>query len=384
MSNYYTGVMILTVFGMIVMTFIVDENPTLAKNIKKRFFFSYIVVMAGAVLEWLAVFLQVHSSAVFLHLLVKTLELDIAPIIPVAILPAISEDRRLLRVMASIAVANAIIEFLSAKLGFVFYVDAANVYHHGKFYFLYISSYMIEIVCLIVGAVSIIRKHQSRGVWLLFLMFSYLVMGIAMQVIDSSIRVDYITIMVVLIFLYIEHEDVIRSSDSLTKILNRHCYDSIISNIKSGALIVNIDIDYFKRCNDTYGHLFGDQVLKEIADVIHTCVGRNGMCFRTGGDEFCILIEGRNSVDPERLIESLHQKMAERRKKDERLPFISTGYAVFVPVNESFQDAVERADIMMYKFKNFRKKLLSEGKDASYAEIQRILKSTSIDGSRTN
>lgn len=384
MSNYYTGVMILTVFGMIVMTFIVDENPTLAKNIKKRFFFSYIVVMAGAVLEWLAVFLQVHSSAVFLHLLVKTLELVIAPIIPVAILPAISEDRRLLRVMASIAVANAIIEFLSAKLGFVFYVDAANVYHHGKFYFLYISSYMIEIVCLIVGAVSIIRKHQSRGVWLLFLMFSYLVMGIAMQVIDSSIRVDYITIMVVLIFLYIEHEDVIRSSDSLTKILNRHCYDSIISNINSGALIVNIDIDYFKRCNDTYGHLFGDQVLKEIADVIHTCVGRNGMCFRTGGDEFCILIEGRNSVDPERLIESLHQKMAERRKKDERLPFISTGYAVFVPVNESFQDAVERADIMMYKFKNFRKKLLSEGKDASYAEIQRILKSTSIDGSRTN
>lgn len=384
MSNYYTGVMILTVFGMIVMTFIVDENPTLAKNIKKRFFFSYIVVMAGAVLEWLAVFLQVHSSAVFLHLLVKTLELVIAPIIPVAILPAISEDRRLLRVMASIAVANAIIEFLSAKLGFVFYVDAANVYHHGKFYFLYISSYMIEIVCLIVGAVSIIRKHQSRGVWLLFLMFSYLVMGIAMQVIDSSIRVDYITIMVVLIFLYIEHEDVIRSSDSLTKILNRHCYDSIISNINSGALIVNIDIDYFKRCNDTYGHLFGDQVLKEIADVIHTCVGRNGMCFRTGGDEFCILIEGRNSVDPERLLESLHQKMAERREKEERLPFISTGYAVFVPVNESFQDAVERADIMMYKFKNLRKKLLSEGKDASYAEIQRILKSTSIDGSRTN
>ena len=384
MSNYYTGVMILTVFGMIVMTFIVDENPTLAKNIKKRFFFSYIVVMAGAVLEWLAVFLQVHSGAVFLHLLVKTLELVIAPIIPVAILPAISEDRRLLRVMASIAVANAIIEFLSAKLGFVFYVDAANVYHHGKFYFLYISSYMIEIICLIIGAVSTIRKHQSRGAWLLFLMFTYLVMGIAMQVIDSSIRVDYITIMVVLIFLYIEHEDVIRSSDSLTKILNRHCYDSIISNINSGALIVNIDIDYFKRCNDTYGHLFGDQVLKEIADVIHTCVGRNGMCFRTGGDEFCILIEGRNSVDPERLLESLHQKMAERREKEERLPFISTGYAVFVPVNESFQDAVERADIMMYKFKNLRKKLLSEGKDASYAEIQRILKSTSIDGNRAN
>ena len=384
MSNYYTGVMILTVLGMIVMTFIVDENPTLSKEKKKRFIFSYLVVIAGAVLEWLAVLLQTHSSSVFFHLLVKTLELAIAPIIPVAILPAISEDRRLLRIMAGIAAANALIEFLSAKLGFVFYVDAANVYHHGKLYFIYISAYMLEIVCLIIGTVSIIRRHQSRGAWLIALMFSYLVMGIAMQVIDSSIRVDYITIMVVLIFLYIEHEDVIRSSDSLTKILNRHCYDSIISHITTGALVVNIDIDYFKHCNDTYGHLFGDEMLKEIADVIHTCVGKNGMCFRTGGDEFCILIDGKNSVDPERLLESLHQKMAEKREKEERLPFISTGYAVFVPVNESFQDAVERADMMMYKFKNLRKKLLGEGKDASYAEIQRILKTTPLYSSYTD
>ena len=378
MSNYYTGVMVLTLFGMLVMAFMVSENPMLSCADKKRHIYSYIIVMAGAFLEWGAVFLQVHSSFVTLHVIVKTMELIIAPAIPIAILPAITDSKKLLRAMQSVAISNAVIEFLSAIFGFVFYVDALNVYHHGRFYFLYVSAYMIEILLLIIGAVGVIRKYQSRGGWLISLMFTYLVVGIAMQVIDSSIRVDYITVAIVLMFLFINQEDVIRSSDSLTKMLNRHCYDSIVSNITSGTLIVNIDIDYFKQCNDTYGHLFGDEILKEIAGVIRACIGRNGLCFRTGGDEFCVLIEGQNSLDPERLLENLHQKMADRRLKVEKLPFISTGYAVFVPVHESFQEAVERADVMMYKFKNLRKKLLKEGKDASYSEIQHILNSTPI------
>lgn len=123
----------------------------------------------------------------------------------------------------------------------------------------------------------------------------------------------------------------------------------------------------------TAGHSFGDKVLVEVGSLIRTCLGRHGRCFRTGGDEFCVVIQSSVS-DPELLLELLHQKMAEKREEMDRLPFVSTGYAIFDPKTESIHDAIDRADTMMYMFKNLRKKLMAEGKNPTYMEIQTILR----------
>ena len=307
----------------------------------------------------------------------KTVELVVAPAIPLAIVPGIYNNRRLMRAMIAITAVNAVIEIASAFTGFVFYVDAANVYHHGQFYFLYISMYMLESAGLFFAAIMALRIYQGKKAPILILVLLYMLTGIAMQLVDSTIRVDYITITIVLMFFYIVHEDIIRSSDSLTRMLNRHSYDTKLSNISDSTLIVNIDIDYFKQCNDSYGHLFGDEVLRVTSSVIMATLPSHGLCYRTGGDEFCVMVEDP-ALNPDTYLEALHESMAGRRATMPSLPFISTGYASFDPANESVFDAIERADTMMYKFKGLRKKLLSEGKEPTYPELQEILRNTPL------
>ena len=82
--------------------------------------------------------------------------------------------------------------------------------------------------------------------------------------------------------------------DSLTKILNKKSItEYALRAVKPGSqmAIVVLDIDYFKNVNDTYGHLFGDQVIKAVADVIKSVIGKNGMAGRIGGDEFMIVLK---------------------------------------------------------------------------------------------
>lgn len=58
--------------------------------------------------------------------------------------------------------------------------------------------------------------------------------------------------------------------------------------------IAIIDVDDFKTINDTYGHMFGDEVLCKVADILRDAVGGRGLCGRIGGDEMFIIMEGLN------------------------------------------------------------------------------------------
>ncbi len=381
MSRYYTGILALTVFALIYMSVVVMVNHTLPVSKKRRFVLCFMVTMVGAICEWGAAYIGSAGGPRYLHLIVKTAELVIAPIIPVVAIQGISDDRRLFNFMLVVVFLNAVLECVSAFTGFIFYIDAANVYHHGQFYFIYMAMYLIGSIGLLITSVNVIREYQSKKSYMIIAAMAYLVFGLALQFIDSSIRVDYITITIVLMFFYMAHEDVIRSSDSVTKMLNRHSYDTKISRIAEGCLIINVDIDYFKQCNDTYGHLFGDEVLKAVAGVINACLPSGGLCYRTGGDEFCLIIRGR-SIDPNVLLERMHASMEERRITMPSLPFISTGYATFDPMRESIIDAIERADAMMYKFKGLRKQLAAEGKNLKYHELQDLLRKTPLDSIR--
>lgn len=82
--------------------------------------------------------------------------------------------------------------------------------------------------------------------------------------------------------------------DSLTKTLNKKSItEYAMKNVKPGnqVAVAIIDLDYFKNVNDTFGHLFGDQVLKASSDVMKNAVGSNGMVGRIGGDEFLIILK---------------------------------------------------------------------------------------------
>jgi len=86
------------------------------------------------------------------------------------------------------------------------------------------------------------------------------------------------------------------SFDELTGIMNRRCFNKIfemeIEKIKRGdetLSIVMIDLDDFKAINDTYGHNFGDKVLKHFSHILMQCVRKSDVIARMSGDEFVIL-----------------------------------------------------------------------------------------------
>lgn len=90
--------------------------------------------------------------------------------------------------------------------------------------------------------------------------------------------------------------------DDLTKLYNRRHFNNVLNNelrrIKrknSIISLVSIDIDHFKKYNDTYGHPAGDDVLARIGKVLKDCTLRSSdYAFRIGGEEFCLLFSGSN------------------------------------------------------------------------------------------
>lgn len=84
--------------------------------------------------------------------------------------------------------------------------------------------------------------------------------------------------------------------DAGTDLLNKKAITNyarklIDKRVGHKVTIAIIDIDDFKSVNDTYGHLFGDEVLRDVAGILKKTVGRNGLCGRIGGDEMFIVME---------------------------------------------------------------------------------------------
>ncbi|MBF0290970.1 MAG: GGDEF domain-containing protein [Nitrospinae bacterium] len=87
--------------------------------------------------------------------------------------------------------------------------------------------------------------------------------------------------------------------DDLTQIANRRAFnESLAEEIKwvernsAVSAFAMVDIDHFKRINDTYGHHVGDKALRAIASMLKESVGMNGEVFRYGGEEFAVILSG--------------------------------------------------------------------------------------------
>lgn len=102
-------------------------------------------------------------------------------------------------------------------------------------------------------------------------------------------------------------------TDSLTKTYNRQLFEELFVNMFNRArrageplAVYMIDIDHFKKYNDSYGHIAGDRALRQVADVIRNSARRaSDLVFRYGGEEFCVVSSGVNSRDALFIAESI-------------------------------------------------------------------------------
>lgn len=100
--------------------------------------------------------------------------------------------------------------------------------------------------------------------------------------------------------------------DDMTNLRSRRSLNESLSGLGRKYAIAMLDVDHFKKFNDTYGHDTGDQVLKMVARKMMD-VGGGGKAFRYGGEEFTILFPGRSVVDIIPELEKLRKEIAEYR-----------------------------------------------------------------------
>ncbi|MDP9128660.1 MAG: GGDEF domain-containing protein [Pseudomonadota bacterium] len=172
-------------------------------------------------------------------------------------------------------------------------------------------------------------------------------------------------------------------TDPLTGVGNRKFFEQEMSKATTAAVdngtpltLLMIDIDHFKKFNDSYGHLIGDQVLRLVARTLVENLKGRDVIARFGGEEFVILLAQTRVTDAEKvanqLRSSLSTKQIRRRKTNETLGAItiSIGATEYYP-GEDTDGFIARADEALYKAKQTgRNRVVAEPLTA--AQIEKI------------
>ena len=150
-------------------------------------------------------------------------------------------------------------------------------------------------------------------------------------------------------------------TDALTNLANRKAFDERLEAacaVDDGAplTLAILDIDHFKRFNDTWGHQTGDQVLRYVSTVLSNVCGKHRFAARFGGEEFAIIFPGEDASVVMAALEGIRNDVASRalrrRSTNDDLGSvtISAGFAQHLN-GESAACLLERADAALYASK---------------------------------
>ncbi len=155
-------------------------------------------------------------------------------------------------------------------------------------------------------------------------------------------------------------------TDELTKVYNKRffvekmTYEFKMAKDKKQVLAVAmVDIDHFKKLNDNYGHLLGDKVLKAVAQVAKGNTPNDCFCCRFGGEEFSIIMPGRNVEEATALISKTHLSLPLLRFEEDANLRTSASFGICVvdfktPEGQAmttYEDMLKVADDGLYRAK---------------------------------
>jgi diguanylate cyclase (GGDEF)-like protein len=166
----------------------------------------------------------------------------------------------------------------------------------------------------------------------------------------------------------LERENEISRTDHLTGMPNRRNYFELVTGemrrnhrYDEPFTIAYIDIDNFKRVNDTRGHAEGDILLRQVAAIIAGAIRNTDTVARIGGDEFALLLPETAGEHAQSVAEKVQRQL--KNDVENRWPVsFSIGMVTYLKSPDTIDEVIGRADCLMYKVKE-------ESKDALRCEV---------------
>jgi len=153
----------------------------------------------------------------------------------------------------------------------------------------------------------------------------------------------------------------IAHSDGLTRVLNRTGFRALAVRLvqrcrrdRKPVSVLLLDLDHFKKINDSHGHEAGDRLLCAFADTVSGMIRPGDLLARYGGEEFCVLLPGASLADAQAAAERLREGFASIRLRSGDADYgatVSIGVAQFLG-GEMIDEAVSRADRALYQAKH--------------------------------
>lgn len=249
----------------------------------------------------------------------------------------------------------------------VFYIDNSGEYHRGRFYvmLIFICYAYIMFTSVKVFVKSLFSKHSAekqRYRTLSRFCIAPACAGI-LQVMFVGSPLLSAGLAFAALQVYMDSMEQLISVDPMTQLNNRRQLETHLENRlkqksdKKDLYVFIMDLDYFKKINDTFGHDVGDDAIITAADAIRNVAGvSNFFASRYGGDEFVVVADVDKDFAPIGFINELNdelQRLTTTLDKDYNLHF-SIGFAKYDDSVNTSADILKKADEGLYKIKKSR------------------------------
>ncbi len=276
---------------------------------------------------------------------------------------------------------DAVLIVTSFHNNFVFFINDAGEYQRGKLYVVHIFICFFYIILTSIKAFirsfykeNYTKKDKLRSL-ASFCIFP-LVSGV-LQVIFVGSPMISAGVTFASLQVYMSSREQLISVDPLTKLNNRSEMVRYLDNkmrnrnFNKDLYLFIMDLDYFKKINDKYGHIEGDAAIKIVADALKIVVRKTNLFVcRYGGDEFVIIGEVKTDFNPSDLIDDINNTLKEETEKNgkEYTLHMSVGYFKYTPEIKSVSQFVSAADKYLYKQKSNRslKRTIKEQAESSF------------------
>ena len=356
MDSYFFILTTIDLFVLGFMSLLTKLSESLNKKQKRGFLLAFALIACISVLEVITIVVDgAPTGCRWLNILSNYLGFGLTPAVALCLVYVLDKKSIIRRgFKAAVCCEGAYLLFLAATLpyGLVFSVSRENLYARGKYFYIYVAMYYAAMLYLMVATVRTAAAFQNRSRTLIYPLTLFLGAETVIQIALPSLHVTWLCVTLLSVLYYIYCSEMWNQLDALTGLLNQNSYLNRTAEMRrSGGVLVVFDVDDFKQINDRYGHLQGDICLAEIGRCIKKAYARSGYCYRTGGDEFCVLMENANREA--QCAQEFVRQLEQRRKAVDFLPTVSFGSAPFL--GEDVLAVKNRADREMYRYKKARK-----------------------------